>query len=93
VNTADVGVLQVGDRLRLDFKACAFLGADSRREKLERNGAFELRVLGLVHDAHSTAANFLSNRIMENRFADHITPNGTGLSPPGCTPRVDGRPM
>ena len=43
------------------------------REELECNHALELRVLGLVHDAHAALAELLEDLVMRYRLPDHCS--------------------
>ena len=43
-----------------------------RRQEFERDQAFELGILGFVHDAHAPAAELGENFVMGNGLADHF---------------------
>jgi hypothetical protein len=43
----------------------------ARRKKLERDGALELGVLGLIHHSHSTFAQLLKNAEVRDCCPDH----------------------
>ncbi len=42
-----------------------------RGEKLQRNGALQFRVLGLVDDTHAAPADFGEDLVVGDRLADH----------------------
>jgi hypothetical protein len=41
------------------------------RQKFERNAASEVKVLGLVHYSHTTAAQLFQNAVVADGLADH----------------------
>src|SRR5580700_1694469 len=45
---------------------------DAFGKELERNQAAKTDVLGLVHDTHSAAADFLEDAVMRDGLADHL---------------------
>ena len=80
VNGADVGMLQRRHRPRLTLEAlqrhrvaCQLFG-----QKFQGHEAAELGVLGLVHQAHSTASEQLQHPVVRNRFA----PQRSGIALP-----------
>ena len=73
VNRADVGVIEGGSGLGFALETlerrvilCEFL-----RQKLQRDEAVELGVLGLIDHAHSAAAKLFKYPIMRERFVNH----------------------
>ena len=72
VDGADVRVIERrgGARLALEaLEQLAVLG-HLRRKKLQRDAAAELGVLGFVHHAHATRAQFVENLVMQEGLAD-----------------------
>ncbi len=69
---ADVGMLYRGGRPRLGHEALLGLAVAGHLggQKLEGDGAAELRVLGLVHDAHAAGADSLDDSVVRDDFAD-----------------------
>jgi len=53
-----------------------------RREYLQRNEAFQVRITGLVNYAHAAFAQLLRDLVMPERLADHENPssNRTALA-------------
>ena len=76
VYRADIGMVERGGGLRLVHEAGLGLlvAGELGMEELEGDGAIELRVLGLVHDAHPALAELLEDPVMGDRFADHGDP-------------------
>jgi len=73
VDGADVGMIQRGSRA--GFALEAFQGlrifGDVIRQELERHEAPQFGVLGFVHYAHATTAEFFDNPVLAESFADH----------------------
>ena len=70
---ADVGVLQRGRRPRLALKPFERLRVPDELfgQKLQRDAAAELDVLGLVDDAHAAASHSGEDAIVRNGLTDH----------------------
>ncbi len=47
-------------------------------QKLERDQAAELGVLGFLNDAHPAAAKLFKNAVVGNYYADHLMLGATG---------------
>ena len=73
VNSADVGVIESGSCLRFPLESFQVLAVlrEFFRQELQRDGALELGVLGLVDHTHAAAAQLLQNAIVGNRLPDH----------------------
>ena len=73
VNRADVGVIQRGGGLGFALKTGEGLRIVSYifGQEFERDEAMQPRVLGLVHHAHSAAAQFLDDAVVRDGLADH----------------------
>jgi len=73
VDRADVRVVE--RRCRAGFLSKAVQGVrilgQFPAQKLQGNEPAELRILGLIHDSHSAAADSLDDSIMGYRFADY----------------------
>ncbi len=52
----------------------AFVIEQVRRQELQRDGALELVVLGLVHDTHPSLTELLGDAVMADGSADHAGP-------------------
>src|ERR1700722_17085127 len=81
VNGADVRVVQAGRRSRLAFEAVQRLAVayEIVRNELKSDMPAEAQVLGLVHHAHASAADFPDDAVMGDRLADHERPVGVML--------------
>src|ERR1022692_1022103 len=68
IDDADVGMVQRGGGTRLAAKPFESLGIafDILREELECDQAAKADVLGLIHHAHSAAADFLDDTIVRD---------------------------
>src|ERR1700675_767807 len=66
VNGAGVGMIQSRGGARLTPEALERLGSVRHAvwQKLERSGALELDVLGVIDNAHSAAADFFQDAVM-----------------------------
>ena len=62
-DAASAFALETGQRLGVS--------RNFRRQKLQGDKATERRVLSLVHNAHSTAAQFLDDAVVRDGLADH----------------------
>jgi len=73
INSADVRMVEGGGGLRLTLKSLQGLRVlgEGFREELEGDEPAEALVLGLVHDAHASAAQLLEDAIVRYRLADH----------------------
>src|SRR6202166_1908164 len=74
MNSADVGMIQSGGGARLPSKPLQGLRVLRHivGQKLERNEAAEHRVLSLINDAHSAAAQLLDDVVVRNGLVDHF---------------------
>ena len=73
VNGANVGMVQgrSGARLATEtFQGLRIL-RDLVRQELERDEATQVRILGLVHHAHTAAAELADDTVMRDRRIDH----------------------
>ena len=79
VDGADVGVIQGGSGLRLVAESGQGIGSVSEigRQELQRDKAPQPRILGLVYDAHSAAAQLLGDPIVRERLTDQRIAAGT----------------
>src|SRR5215469_15365896 len=77
VNRADVRMIQGGSSTGFPTEAFKCLGGFRKvvRKKFQGNSAAKFRVLGLVHNAHSTAAELLHDAVMRDGLSDE----GLGL--------------
>src|SRR2546425_3121586 len=73
VNRADVRVVESGSGLRLALETVQSLRISGYlvRQELQGHKAVQLDVLGLVHDAHASAAQLLDNAIVRDGLAEH----------------------
>jgi hypothetical protein len=73
VDGTDVGMIQ--GRCGTSLPAEAFerprVSGNICRQELQGDEATNLRVLGLVHDTHPTAAELLDNAVVRDGLADH----------------------
>ena len=75
VDREDVGMVQRGRRLGLPLEARELLLVRARlRQRLERDGAIEVRVFGEEHLPHSSLADHLQDVVMRDLLADHPPP-------------------
>jgi hypothetical protein len=67
----DVGMLQTGDRLRLDAEAFQLgsAGVAARQDHLQGDDAIELEMPSLVNNAHAAAAQFGEHFVARHRSA------------------------
>ena len=74
VDGADVFVVERGGRLSFPDEARVGLvvGAQVRRQKLQRDGAVELRVAGFVDHAHAPATEFLQDLVVGDGSANEF---------------------
>ena len=72
VDGADVGVIEGGSGARFALEALQQLAVLSHlgRKKLQGHAATELGVLGFVHHAHATRAQFAENLVVQQGLAD-----------------------
>src|SRR5262249_18716558 len=72
-NRADVGMIQRSHRfgLTLELLSQRVLGNQLRRDKLQRDGSLQLRVLSFVHHSHTALAELLLDVIMRDSSTDH----------------------
>ena len=73
VDGADVGMIERRRGTRLARESIERLGRIRRliRQELQRDQAAELRVFGLIDDAHTPAAEFGKDAVARNHAADH----------------------
>ncbi len=74
MNGANVRVIQRRGSLRLALEASErlrILGHRIRKE-FQRDEAMQLRVLGLIDNAHTTAAKFFDDAVVRYGLADHV---------------------
>jgi hypothetical protein len=72
VDGADVRMIQGGCGLRFPFEAgqCLRIARNFLRQEFQRHQAMKPRVLRLVHDTHSTTAEFLDDAIIGYRLTN-----------------------
>ena len=72
MNRANVRMVQSGSGARLAAKALKGLRVTDNviREELQRHEAAKLSILGLVNNAHASAAKLLNNPVVRNRAAN-----------------------
>ena len=84
---ANIGVVESRRGLRFAQEACLGFGVFNGfgAEKLQRNGAVEFRIEGLVDDPHAALAEFFGDLVVRDGLADHDGP----ILPffPICSPR------
>ena len=61
-------------RLARESVDCRRRGSDVLRRELQGDDALELRVLGLLDDAHATLAELLEDAVVRDGGADHCQP-------------------
>ena len=73
VDGADVGMVQRRGGLRLALKSFEGLRVlrDFLGQELQRDEAVQVGVLGLVHHAHSTAAQLLDDAVVRDGRVNH----------------------
>ena len=73
VDRRDIGVVQGRRGLCLDSEALAvrITGGDMAREKLYRDVAFQMLVVGFVDDTHPAFADVVGDSVVRNDLADH----------------------
>ena len=73
VDGADIGVVQGGGGAGFALKTVECQGIFFRlgRQELERDMAAQVDVLGLVHHAHSSAAQLREDTVVRDGLADH----------------------
>ena len=73
VDGADIGMVELRRRPRLARKPLQRFGVAGQifRNKLQRNVPPQLQVLGLIHHAHTTAAQLAKDAVMGDLLADH----------------------
>ena len=83
VDRADAGVVERrgGARLALEALERGRVLRHLRGQELQRDVAAELRVLGLVDDAHAAAAELRSDPVVRDGLADHGDSFPTQLPP------------
>ena len=85
VDRADVGMIESGGGLGF-AKETGFglvVAKQVRRQELQRDGALEARVLGLVDDAHAALAELFEDLVVTDGLADQdssIVPAGSGTA-------------
>ena len=91
VDGADAGVVEGGGGAGLALEALerGRVPRHLRGQELERDVAAELRVLGLVDDAHAAAAELRRDPVVRDRLADHSRPS---LEPGGYSFSNSGSP-
>ena len=100
VNLDDVGMLQASERRGLCAKAGQVLraGLEPGQDHLQRHGAIETELPGLVNDAHAAAADFLDDFVTRHhrqltpagRAAEICTSNGKSRSAGQPSAKVQG---
>ncbi len=73
VNRADVGMIERAGGFGFALEALERLRVVRHiiRQKFQRNGAIQARVLSLVHHAHAAATEFFDDAIVRDCAADH----------------------
>src|ERR1700726_2213422 len=73
VDGTDVGMIQSRRSTSLPAEAFERLRVSGNifRQELEGDKATELRILGLIHNAHSPATELFDNAVVRNGLADH----------------------
>ena len=73
VQRADIRVIECGDRPRLTLETLDRYGVAGQRlgHELQRDGAAQAYVFGLVHNAHAALAECCHYPVMRNCFPDH----------------------
>src|SRR5438105_3935263 len=73
VNHADVGMIEAGGGPRFPAEPFQHRGVfcDQLGQEFESHHPAQLNVLGLVHNAHTPAAQLLDDAIVRNGLADH----------------------
>ena len=74
MNSADVGMIQGGCRLRFAAEAGESGGVAGNvfRKELESNEAMQARVFGLVNHAHPATTKLLDHPVVRDVLADHF---------------------
>jgi hypothetical protein len=92
VDGADPGVVELGSGLGLPLETLegGRVLRHLRGQELQGDVAAELRVLGLVHDAHAPAAQPRGDPVVRDRLADHrrVVPMLAMVSPLGRSARA-----
>ena len=72
VNRANVGVVEGGGGTSFTSETfqCLRVSGNVIRQELERNETTQLRVLGLVNDAHTATAELFDDAVARNCLAD-----------------------
>jgi len=93
VNSADVGVVQCGGRLRFPLKPgkCLRVLRHIVSEEFQRNVAVQPRIFGFVHDAHPAAAKFLEDAVVGDGLADEGVGIRHSAAILGCVLRLSQR--
>ena len=73
INRADVGMIESGCRTSLATETFQGLGILSYffRQKLQSHESAEARVLGLIDNTHTAAAELLNDAVVRDDLADH----------------------
>jgi len=93
VDHADVGVGERRGRARLALEALdgARVLRHLERQELERHGTAEAGVLGLVDDAHPSAAELLDDSVVRERLAAHASTSERRACPSRLESQFDAR--
>src|SRR6266571_1495636 len=95
INGADVGMVERGSRARASRlnRSSPAVARELVGQKLQRDESAKLDVFGLIHHAHSAAADFFQNAIVGRSFRQSLRVSGPpdSLSPSRCMWRTVAR--